>query len=229
MGPYNKKALYHRSRFPWKNWLVKDKSGKRGGNQTVISRLSRSVDPFRVRAWLLWRTERSRWLKYRGQWAALFMLTVKVLAAQSYLTLCNPMDWSFCPWDSPDKNSGVSCHSLLHRNWTWVSCIAGGFFTIWATREACICWGLSLSWEQWEIIQVLKAEVGSFILLFFKKEPLLESGEWMNGLRSERSTGYRLISSETFVTVQNTEDGSFGKVDRFWNEEAGDLEESFNS
>ena len=46
-----------------------------------------------------------------------------------------------CPWDSPDKDTGVDCHSLLQgssqlRGWTRVSCIAGGFFTIWVTREA---------------------------------------------------------------------------------------------
>ena len=32
-------------------------------------------------------------------------------------TLCNPMDYSpqlLCPWDSPGKNTGVSCHALLH-------------------------------------------------------------------------------------------------------------------
>ena len=46
-----------------------------------------------------------------------------------------------CPWDSPEKNTGVDCHSFSGasswpRDRTWVSCIAGGFFTIWATREA---------------------------------------------------------------------------------------------
>ena len=45
----------------------------------------------------------------------------------------------FCPWDSPGKNTGVGCHALLQgasrfRDWTWVSCIAAWFFTIWATR-----------------------------------------------------------------------------------------------
>ena len=45
------------------------------------------------------------------------------------------------PWDFPGKNTGVSCHALLQgssqpRDWTQVSHIAGGFFTIWATREA---------------------------------------------------------------------------------------------
>ena len=36
---------------------------------------------------------------------------------QSYLTLCEPIDGSPtrlpCPWDSPGKNTGVSCHFLL--------------------------------------------------------------------------------------------------------------------
>ena len=44
-----------------------------------------------------------------------------------------------CPWDSPGKNTGVDCHALLQgifptRDWTQVSCIAGGLFTIWTTR-----------------------------------------------------------------------------------------------
>ena len=47
----------------------------------------------------------------------------------------------FCPWHYPGKNTGVGCHSLLRgssqaKDRTQVSCIAGGFFTIWATREA---------------------------------------------------------------------------------------------
>ena len=35
---------------------------------------------------------------------------------QSCLTLCDPMDWPtrlFHPWNSPGKNTGVGCHSLL--------------------------------------------------------------------------------------------------------------------
>ena len=55
--------------------------------------------------------------------------------------------WLLCPWDFPGKNTEVHCHSLLQegrpfswvswpRNRTWVSCIAGRFFTTWATREA---------------------------------------------------------------------------------------------
>ena len=56
-----------------------------------------------------------------------------------------PMD--FCPpgssvhEDSPGKNIGVGCHASSRgspqpRNQTRVSCIAGRFFTNWATREA---------------------------------------------------------------------------------------------
>ena len=65
--------------------------------------------------------------------------------AQSCLTLCDPMDCSL---------PGSSVHVIFQarvlewvaisftrgsshpRGWTWVSCIAGGFFTIWAPREA---------------------------------------------------------------------------------------------
>ena len=51
-----------------------------------------------------------------------------------------PARW-LSPWDSPGKNTGVGCHSLLHgsfwpRDWTWVSCIASKFFIIWITRES---------------------------------------------------------------------------------------------
>ena len=64
--------------------------------------------------------------------------------AQSHLTLCNPIDCSL---------TGSSVHGILQakilewvailfsrgsswpRNWAWVSCTAGRFFTIWATRE----------------------------------------------------------------------------------------------
>ena len=45
-----------------------------------------------------------------------------------------------CPWDSPGKNTGMDCHSLLQgssqpRDWTQVSCTAGKIFTNWAIRE----------------------------------------------------------------------------------------------
>ena len=55
--------------------------------------------------------------------------------------LCNPMDCSpsrlLCPWNRPGRNTGVGSHSLSSqpRDWIWVSCAAGKFFTIWAIRE----------------------------------------------------------------------------------------------
>ena len=57
---------------------------------------------------------------------------VKVLVAQSCLTVCNPREPTslLCPWGSPDKNTGVGCHFLLQgsswpRDQTCISCIAG--------------------------------------------------------------------------------------------------------
>ena len=48
-----------------------------------------------------------------------------------------------CPWNFPGKNTRVSCHFLFQgssrpraRDQTWIICIAGRFFTVWATREA---------------------------------------------------------------------------------------------
>ena len=45
------------------------------------------------------------------------------------------------PWGFPGKNAGVGCHFLLQeifltQRLSKVSCIAGGFFTVWTTREA---------------------------------------------------------------------------------------------
>ena len=47
----------------------------------------------------------------------------------------------YSPWNYPGQNTGVGNHSLLQessqpRDWTQVSCIAGRFFTSWATRKA---------------------------------------------------------------------------------------------
>ena len=57
----------------------------------------------------------------------------------------DPMDYSppgsSVHEDSLGKNTGVGFHALLQgifptQDWTQVSRIAGGFFTVWATREA---------------------------------------------------------------------------------------------
>ena len=55
----------------------------------------------------------------------------------------------YSPWNPPGQNTGVGSLSRLQgfsqpRDRIQVSCIAGGFFTSWATREA----------EQWLIIEI---------------------------------------------------------------------------
>ena len=61
--------------------------------------------------------------------------------AQLCLNLCDSMDCSppgsSVHGDSPGKNTGVGFYSLLQGIFpTQDSHIAGGFFTVWATREA---------------------------------------------------------------------------------------------
>ena len=56
----------------------------------------------------------------KPQFKLLFCVCVCVLAAQSCLTLWDPTDSSptrfLHPWDSPGKNTGGGCHSLLQGN-----------------------------------------------------------------------------------------------------------------
>ena len=60
---------------------------------------------------------------------------VNVSVAQAYLALCNPMDCS----PSVSSVHGILQARILESSWprdqTWVSCITGGIFTIWATRK----------------------------------------------------------------------------------------------
>ena len=82
----------------------------------------------------------TEWVNHHHQ---SFSVGLSVLSDSLGPLICNPMDCSlagFCPWNSPGK-TGVSYHSLLQRifptrNWTWVSCVAGLIFTIYATKEA---------------------------------------------------------------------------------------------
>ena len=65
-----------------------------------------------------------------------------VKVTQSCLTLCNPMDYTahgilqarILDWVA----FPFSIRSSQPRNWTGVSCIAGGFFTNWAISETLI-------------------------------------------------------------------------------------------
>ena len=77
-------------------------------------------------------------------WAT-WEMKVKVLVAQSYLILCEPMDCSLArssvhgflqsrilEWVAISFSRGSS----QPRDWTQVSCIAGRFLTVWAMWEA---------------------------------------------------------------------------------------------
>ena len=88
--------------------------------------------------WRIW-AEETIW-----DFEHMFFTLVKVLVAQLCLTLlphglCPSR--LFCPWDSPGKNTGgiaipFSRRSSQPRDQTRVFCIAGRFFTVWATEEA---------------------------------------------------------------------------------------------
>ena len=85
------------------------------------------------------------------------------LVVQLHLTLCNPMDCSL---------PGSSVHGILHarilewvampsfrglsqpRDQTQVSHIAGGFFTVWATREGTLHWYFILIFLHWYSILI---------------------------------------------------------------------------
>ena len=61
-----------------------------------------------------------RWLTRFIQWPEFAegittnSLKVKLLTVEySCLTLCDPIDCSLYPWNTPGKNTGMSCHSLL--------------------------------------------------------------------------------------------------------------------
>ena len=69
---------------------------------------------------------------------ALVGIRIIIIVAQSFLTLCEPMDTvhrilqaRILDWVAIPFSRGSS----QPRDWTWVSCIAGSFFTFWATRE----------------------------------------------------------------------------------------------
>ena len=76
---------------------------------------------------------------------ACLCVCVYVLVAQLCLTLCNPVDCSpqaslSIEFSRQGYWNGLpfSRGSSQPRDWTWVSCIAGRLFTIWATREAAL-------------------------------------------------------------------------------------------
>ena len=78
-----------------------------------------------------------------------FMKKVKMLVAQSCLTLRNPMDYTPLGFSVPRILQArilewvaisFSRGSSQPRDWTQISCIAGRFFTIWPTRASSLAY-----------------------------------------------------------------------------------------
>ena len=76
----------------------------------------------------------------RQPWKPTTSTKVKVKVAQLRPTLCDPMDYRvhgiFQGWILEWVAFPFSSGSSRLRNWTKVFCIAGGFFTNWAIRQA---------------------------------------------------------------------------------------------
>ena len=80
----------------------------------------------------------------RGKQVGVVAVFPWVSKSQSCLTLCDPMDYTvhgilqvrILEWVAFPFSKGSS----WTRNWTSVSCIAGGYFTNWVMREHCEGW-----------------------------------------------------------------------------------------
>ena len=88
--------------------------------------------------WKQLSTNAQTWLKslWKLKWKDGESVTHSVVSN----SLWDPMDCSPPGSSVPGKNTGVGCHTLLQgifltQGQTWVSCIAGRFLTVWATRE----------------------------------------------------------------------------------------------
>ena len=72
--------------------------------------------------WDYWRISQQSWFQlvlhpaWPFAWCTLqysCMYVLLLLSHFSHVQLCNPIDGSPHPWDSPGKNTGVGCHFLL--------------------------------------------------------------------------------------------------------------------
>ena len=135
----------------WNSLMLVDESGSKSKTQSIIktstelqnrySFMETQAFPFQpLLLKMLWIT--SCHFLVLENWVSEW-----VKAAQLCLTLCEHMDCSLpnssIHGDSPGKNTlewvamPSSRGSSQPRDWTQVSCIAGGCSTIWATREDC--------------------------------------------------------------------------------------------
>ena len=98
-------------------------------SNSQIHALSRMCKERYITSILPWNRHFCIW---KSKWKCLSLNCVRLLATPRTVVL-------LCPWNSPGKNTGVGCYSLLWRfsrprDWIQVSCIVGAFFTVWTTR-----------------------------------------------------------------------------------------------
>ena len=141
------------------------------------------------------------------------------LVAQSCLNLCNPMDCSPTPWTVAHQ-APLSMGILQARILEWVatpssrgssqpgdpiqiSWIAGGFFTVWTTRETHEYWSGSLSFLQGnfltqesnrgllncrQILYQLRSPSNLFFFVYiFKNIPRSKSNLWLSNQNISRN------------------------------------------
>ena len=119
------------------------------------------------------------------------------------------------PWDFSDKNIGVGCHFLLQgifwpRDWTWVSCIVGRLFIIWAIREVHWRrkWQTTSVFLPWEPMNSMKKQKG----ITLKVElPRLVGAQYATGeewRKSSRKNEETDLKQKQCPVVDVTGDGS---------------------
>ena len=126
------------------------------------------------------------------------------LVAQFYLTFCDHMDCSppgsSVHGDSPGKNPGVGGHALLQgilptQGSKHASCIAGGVFTTWATREVILaihnhhlreeCWTFPVTQKPSRVLQV-SFSYPPEITVFFRRCLCLVLYSWKKNAQVSR-------------------------------------------
>ena len=112
------------------------------------------------------------WIYHTVQTQAL--LLQHVYSLQSCLTLCKPKDCSppcssargiLQAWILEWAAIPFSRGSSRPRDQTQVSCIAGRFFIVWATRDTVRILGPDYSWLEWILLMVAIIQVQGLLLL----------------------------------------------------------------
>ena len=148
---------------------VEQTTGVRHGSPVQISPQENLLPEY---SWLIASTSHLFWIYHTVQPQAL--LLQHVYSLQSCLTLCNPKDCSppcssargiLQAWILEWAAIPFSRGSSRPRDQTQVSCIAGRFFIVWATRDTVRILGPDYSWLEWILLMVAIIQVQGLLLL----------------------------------------------------------------